>query len=58
LLNRSEKPKAIKVSWDELDISGSWNVHDLWQHKNLRQEEEKFESEVPAHACKVIKISK
>lgn len=58
LLNRSEKPATIKVSWDELGISGSRNVRDLWEHKNLSQEGNAFESEVVVHGCKVIKISK
>ncbi len=58
LLNRSDKTSKIKVSWDELNISGSWNVRDVWQHKNLGKESTAFEYEVPVHECMVIKISK
>jgi alpha-galactosidase len=57
LLNRSQRSATIKVSWDEVGISGTWNVRDLWQHRKLGSEGEGFESEVAAHGCRVIKIS-
>jgi alpha-galactosidase len=58
LLNRSETPALLSVSWDELQISGSWNIRDVWQHRNLGKQATFFESEVPVHGCKVVIISK
>lgn len=57
LLNRSEKPATMKVLWNELGLSGTWQVRDVWQHKNLGRYDESFESEVPVHGCQVLKIS-
>jgi alpha-galactosidase len=58
LLNRSNKPAVMKISWNELGISGRWDVHDVWQHKNLGKEDTFFQAEVPVHGCNVIKISR
>ena len=59
LLNRSDEPADIVVSWKELDISGKYKVRDLWEHKNLGKFKGKFIGEnIKPHDAVVPLISK
>ncbi|WP_119081221.1 putative Ig domain-containing protein [Chitinophaga alhagiae] len=58
LLNRSGKPGVIKVSWKEMNISGPYMVYDVWRHRDVAQAEKFLEATVPAHGCKVFKLTK
>lgn len=53
-----EKSIQIKVSWDELGISGEYKVCDLWKNKNVGKFQDKFEATVNPHGCGLYKISK
>ncbi|WP_372934249.1 glycoside hydrolase family 27 protein, partial [Mariniphaga sediminis] len=59
LLNRSDKPADIVVSWKELGISGKYKVRDLWEHKNLGKFKGKFiGGNIKPHDAVVLLISK
>jgi alpha-galactosidase len=58
LLNRSEKSVSMKISWEDLGIGGSWNIRDLWKHKDLGRQSKELEVLVPVHGCRVLRISK
>ncbi len=46
------------VSLSQIGISGTWNVRDLWKHVDDGTVTDKVEAEVPAHGCKIVKLTK
>jgi alpha-galactosidase len=59
LLNRNDSEnKKIRITWNELGISGKWNVRDLWEHKEIGRFSDQFEIEVKPHQCVMIRINK
>ena len=35
MLNRGEKAIEIKAVWEDMQMSGKFNVRDLWKHEDL-----------------------
>jgi alpha-galactosidase len=59
LLNRSDaENKKIRITSNELGISGEWTVRDLWEHKEIGRFSDYFEKEVKPHQCIVLRINK
>lgn len=57
LLNLSGSERTIKVSWRELNISGKWNIRDVWLHKLTGAKSNELVVKVPSHGCKVFRLS-
>lgn len=53
-----DTPMNIKVTWEELNISGKYTVRDLWKKKNLGRFNTSFERIVPPHGVSLVKIFK
>jgi alpha-galactosidase len=53
-----EKSIPIKVSWQELGISGTYNIQDLWQKKNIRKSDNQIEITVNSHGCALLALTK
>jgi len=59
LLNRSDsKDKTIRISWIELGITGKHKARDLWEHVELGEFSDYYQTNVKPHQCVVIKIFK
>ncbi|MCF6333551.1 MAG: hypothetical protein L3J11_09735 [Draconibacterium sp.] len=59
LLNRSNKPANIKVSWQEIGMEGKLKVRDLWEHKNLGKFEGSFtRKNIASHEAIVLLVEK
>ena len=59
LLNRNDlENKSIRITWNELGISGKWSVRDLWEHEDIGSFSDYFETKVKPHQCVVIRITK
>jgi alpha-galactosidase len=59
LLNRNDvETRKIRITSNELAISGKWKVRDLWEHKDAGSFSDYFEKEVKPHQCVVIRITK
>jgi alpha-galactosidase len=59
LLNFGTLPATGSVNWNDLHLTGSYLVRDLWRHKDLGTFEQKFESqEIPPHGVILVRISK
>jgi hypothetical protein len=56
LFNRENTTKNRSINFASLGISGSANVRDLWQHKDLGRQSS-FSADIPAHGCVVLKVS-
>lgn len=57
-LNRNnEGTHKISISWNELGIKGTWEIRDVWKHKDLGKFTDSFETDVKSHECVVVRIS-
>jgi hypothetical protein len=48
--------KSLSVNWQDLDISGLYNVRDLWRQKDIGPFEDEFKAEVPFHGVVLVKL--
>ena len=59
LFNVSDKEvRKVRVTWNELGISGKHKVRDLWQKKKVGKFNGHFEVSLNPHGCGMYKISK
>ena len=57
LFNREDKSAIISVDFSALGISGEMNVHDLWKHVD-EGKASALTANIPAHGCKIVKLTK
>ena len=57
IFNRDDNAKSVTVNFADLGISGEYNVRDLWKHAD-EGKAESLTATVPAHGCKIVKLSK
>ena len=58
LFNRDNTAATLSVDLAELGISGEWNMRDLWRHADEGKAPATISATLPAHGCKIIKLSK
>ncbi|MFA6449627.1 MAG: putative Ig domain-containing protein, partial [bacterium] len=58
LFNRFVERAEITVNWSDIGMSGSQQVRDLWQRKDLGSFDGSFTVSVPAHGAVMLKIGK
>jgi alpha-galactosidase len=57
LFNTDEGYIAVKVTWQQLDVTGNQTVRDLWRQKNIGTYSEGFEAAVRPHGVILIKVT-
>ena len=57
LFNRSDNTSTVSVKLSEIGISGEMNVRDLWEHAD-EGKASSITANIPAHGCKVVKLTK
>ena len=57
LFNRGASAKGYNVNFADLGIAGQWKVRDLWRHAD-EGVASGVSANVPAHGCKIIRLSK
>ncbi len=57
LFNRSDNTSTVSVNFSELGITGEMNVRDLWAHAD-EGKASAITANIPAHGCKVVKLTK
>lgn len=57
LFNRDENAATMTVDFSTLGISGEMNVRDLWKHVD-EGKASSLTANVPAHGCKIVKLTK
>jgi len=57
LFNLGSEPATIAAKFDDLKLSGSHAVRDLWAHADKGKVKDKFEATVPAHGVVMVKIA-
>jgi len=57
LFNREDSDRNVQVNFSDLGISGEWTVRDLWKHAD-EGSASAISATVPAHGCKIVRLSK
>ncbi len=57
IFNRKYAHQSITVKWNELGLSGPFNVRDLWTQENLGVFDKEFTTEVRPHGVCLIKVN-
>jgi len=56
LFNTDERYIAVKVTWQQLGITGKQVVRDLWRQKNIGTYKDSFEAVVRPHGVTLVRI--
>jgi len=54
--NTGEEPNAIKITWQQLGLTGNQVVRDLWRQKNIGTYSDSFEAMVRPHGVILVRI--
>ena len=57
LFNRDDSPRSYSLDLADLVISGTYNARDLWRHTE-EPNISTIKASVPAHGCKIVRLSK
>ena len=57
IFNRSDSQTTLSADFAVLGISGQWQVRDLWTHTD-EGVAGSLTTTIPAHGCKVVRLSK
>ncbi len=56
LFNTGEEPNTVKITWQQLGITGNQAVRDLWRQKNIGAYSDGFEAMVRSHGVILVRI--
>ena len=54
---KNNEPNAVKITWQQLEISGKQTVRDLWRQKDIGTYNNSFEAVVRPHGVILVKIT-
>lgn len=57
LFNRENSTKTVSVNFVDLGINGPMNIRDLWKHAD-ENAATSLTANIPAHGCKIVRLSK
>ena len=57
VFNRDDSPASFNIPFADLGFDGTWNVRDLWAHAD-EGSATALSATVPAHGCKIVKLTK
>ena len=58
LFNRDQAAATRSIDLTKVGITGTWSARDLWKHADEGTVSDKIEALIPAHGCKIIKLTK
>ena len=58
LFNRDQASATRSIDLTKVGITGTWSARDLWKHADEGTVSDKIEAVIPAHGCKIIKLTK
>ncbi len=58
VFNRSDSDVTKTVNFSDLGIDGEWKLRDLWTHTDEGTASSLSNVNIPAHGCKIVKLSK
>ena len=57
LLNLSDQPAKLAITWADLGRTGRQRVHDVWRQKDLGKYRSQFETKVPRHGVALLRLT-
>jgi len=57
ILNRGSNTITIDAVWEEMDLSGKFNVRDLWAHQDMGVFDSELSLQVASHETKMLRFS-
>jgi len=57
LFNRGELPALVRVTWQQLGLTSTWEARDLWRQKDLGPVSDVYETEVPRRGVALLKLT-
>jgi hypothetical protein len=57
LFNKSDRPLSVPVDLKNLDISGKWEMRDLWSQVDLGKVQTHFEMKTLPHGARLVRLS-
>lgn len=57
IFNRDDNSRNLSVNFKDLGIDGQWKVRDLWRHADEGLAAT-LSANLPAHGCKIVRLSK
>ena len=55
--NRKDEPQSFDLEFSKLGLEGEYNIRDLWRHAD-EGKASGLKPTVPAHGCKIVKLTK
>jgi len=56
LFNTGQEPNTVKITWQQLGLTGNQAVRDLWRQKNIGTYKDGFEAMVRPHGVILVRI--
>jgi alpha-galactosidase len=56
-VNRGERETTIAATWRQLNLTGRYQVRDVWQHENLGDENQQLAVAVASHETVVLRLT-
>ena len=57
LLNLSDQPAKLAITWADLGLTGRQRVHDVWRQKDLGKYRSQYETKVPRHGVALLRLT-
>lgn len=58
LFNREQNPAVRSLDLNRIGLAGTWKMRDLWKFADEGSISGKLEAEIPAHGCKIVKLTR
>ncbi|MBR6252220.1 MAG: glucan 1,6-alpha-isomaltosidase [Bacteroidales bacterium] len=58
LFNREDELRNRTLQLSQIGLQGAWKMRDLWLHNDLGATDGTISYDIPAHGCRIIKITK
>lgn len=58
LFNRGASSATVTANWNDIGVTGSHVVRDLWRHEDIGAKDGSFSAEVPSHGVVLVKVAK
>lgn len=58
LFNREDQQQNRSLLLSQIGLKGTWEVRDLWQHKDLGTTDATISYDIPAHGCRILRLTK
>jgi alpha-galactosidase len=56
LFNLQDKSASISVNWEDIGISGSQRIRDVWRQTDIESHTDKYGSTIPPHGIMLVRL--